>query len=193
MPFRSVLPRDLQLLVLEFNSPPLYEQGIQFYLQWVWSLLTDESDCVRKVTVEFAFEPVYSPDDRNTPEPWASVAQCDPWEVRMKIIMTRRWVPDPLPEGHKVPHTIYTLYWEDMAPLGGSQHVSIRRKGAEFGPINLLDYAPRCIDNIPRLHICPTHIKFDDVSADLSEYYDFHQSELMAGPVRFRNEHLTGW
>ena len=193
MPFRSVLPRDLQLLVLEFNSPPLLEEGLEFYLEWMWSFLADETDPPDKVTVEFCFEPVFSADNRYTPDPWASVAQCEPWEVRMTIIMTRRWDSDPLPEGHEVPHTVFNLYWENLAPMGGSLHVSIRRKGAEFVPLNLLDYAPRSIEKIPRLHLCPNYIKFDDVPGDISEYFQFHQSDMMAGPVRFRNAHLRGW
>ena len=185
MPFRYPLPRDLQLLVLEFNSPPPYDKGMVSYLEWMWGLLMEDYAAFDTVAVEFCLEPVYSPDARYTPAPWSMEPQFGSWEVFINVRMESVVI-----EGKLVPRAKYKLHWENWGEAGFSHDVEFRRMGDDFQALDLLKYAPRDITKMPRCRICPNLIKFDGVSENISDYWDFHVSELMAGPVRFRNAHL---
>ena len=185
MSFHCPLPRDLQLLVLEFNSPPLLDGGLLSYLEWMRERLEEEQDALDTVTMEFCLEPVFSLDARQTPAPRDPEPLSGQWEIRLNV----RMKSDP----DNLPGLQFKLHWEDWEWNEYSHDVSFDWAGfdsVDFYPPDWLEFAPRQLKKMPRCRICPNQIEFDGAPEDIMDYFDFHASELMAGPVRFRNAHL---
>ena len=185
MTFRCPLPRDIQLLVLEFNSPPPFDKGMVSYLEWMWELLKLECASSDTITIEYCLEKMYSPDTRYTPRPKDCEPQFGPWEVFITVRMRACYKDDKA-----LPHVEYKIHWEHWEKPFYTFDVGFVTMSEDFQPIDLLEFAPRSIVKMPRCYICPNAIKFDGVTADLKDYWDFHVSELMSGPVCFRNAHL---
>ena len=185
MPFRCPLPRDLQLLILEYNSPPAFDKGMVSYLEWMWELLKRDCASCDTITLEVYPVPIYSPDDRYTPRPHSCDPQFGPWEVfitmKMEIVYK---------DGTPIPLVQYRLHWEHWGKAFCTLDAGFATEGEDFQTIDLLEYAPRSVVKMPRCIISPNSIKFDDLREDVSDYWDFHVSELMSGPVCFRNAHL---
>ena len=185
MTFHS-LPKDLQILVLEFNCPPRFDAGLAGYLEWMWDQI--ETHELFKVMVEFCVEKLPHAGERYTEPPVYCSPQFGTWEVHFSVEMREPGVWEP-PDEEKNPVTTFRIHWETWDSLH-TYDVKFVRYGKDFSTINLLDYAPRQVKSIPICIICPNTVVLDGEREEPSQWWDFQKSELMTGAVRFRNEYL---